>query len=540
MSIPFSSAPVPESARERDATTGQVVTYALGNAELALANQFFNLISFVIVVALGMNPLLIALIIGLKTLFDAVTDPVMAQITDNARTRWGRRVPFILVGGVGRSVLLLAVFLFFPRDVSVKTNEQIEAERVTVSAPASVEGAAGAESSAAVAAPVAKPVPAGMWARIAAGFDALTTDENPYHRRVFYYLLGASVLMTLLGTVVSVPYYALGIELAPSYDGRTRVVAFRTYVDKVMQLVQPWIIPFCFMSLFTTALDGLVWYGVAAFVVGVGSTVAIALVVKEPAYAVAGRRAPAIPLFRSMWLTARNPHFLKILALYVVFGFANGIFAQVGGFLVAFWIFGGDVVKGGMLNGYAHVVAVVLGFASIPLIQWACRRLGKHVALRYAILWMAAGAALTWVLYDPARPWMLLVMPFFFSVGIGSFYTILPTLMADVTDIDELENGVRREGMFGAVMAFLLKAILAFQAVAAAAILGLSGFDAAAGAMQAEGVFDRMRMLTAWVPAGLMVAGMLLLLAYPLTRARMDAVKAELVRRRAERLAAGE
>ena len=42
---------------------------------------------------LGMNPALVGLLGALPRLTDALTDPLMGYISDNSRTRWGRRRP---------------------------------------------------------------------------------------------------------------------------------------------------------------------------------------------------------------------------------------------------------------------------------------------------------------------------------------------------------------------------------------------------------------------------------------------------------------
>ncbi len=546
-----STAPAASGAEE-DAPRKEVVLYAVGNIEGGIANQFYNILNTLTVVVLGMNPLIIGLITSIKTLWDGVTDPVMAQITDNARTRWGRRIPFILVGGVTRVLFLVAVFVFFPRDPSIKSNADLQAAKVEQSAEraavAEVDAAQGAPEPGAdvVPAPASKapsppkigPKP-GLWEQLKGGVHAFLAADNTYHQHVAIYLLVACMIYALLSTVQSVPYYALGIELCPSYDGRTRVVVARAYVDKLMSFVAPWVMPFIFLPFFPTAIDGLVWYAVAVCVIGIPTTVAMCMVVKERSYHPDRKHPPAPPLLRSVWLTAKNPHFLKILFLYVLIGFSNGIFAQVGAFLVLFYVFGGDVLGGSLMNSYAAMVAGVLTFATLPLIKRASSRFGKHRALRWAIAWFSLGLAAKWFMLDPRFPWLVLLLPFFFSVGIASVYTLLPSLMADVTDIDELNTGVRREGMFGAVMAFLSKALTSLQPTIAAVVLIASGFDAALGAHQPAEVFTRMRLMASFVPAGMLLLTLIVLIRYPLTRERMEEVKAILAKRNADAALAG-
>jgi GPH family glycoside/pentoside/hexuronide:cation symporter len=53
---------------------------------------------------LGMNPALVGLLGAIPRLFDALIDPLMGYISDNAHTRWGRRRPFIFAGAIASGV----------------------------------------------------------------------------------------------------------------------------------------------------------------------------------------------------------------------------------------------------------------------------------------------------------------------------------------------------------------------------------------------------------------------------------------------------
>lgn len=102
-------------------------------------------------------------------IWDAISDPLMGHISDNFRSRWGRRRPFILVGGP-----LFCLFFFF------------------------------------------------MWCAP----DAWSETGK------FAYLLVMSLLFYTMYTVAMVPYSALGGELSRDYHERTRIYAFRTYWDR--------------------------------------------------------------------------------------------------------------------------------------------------------------------------------------------------------------------------------------------------------------------------------------------------------------------
>jgi GPH family glycoside/pentoside/hexuronide:cation symporter len=590
--------------QEQDATRGEVMLYAFGNIEGALASQFYNVMNAVLIMSLGMNPLFTGMLLGIKTFWDGVTDPIMAHITDNFKSRWGRRRPFILVGALSRILFMILVMFLIPND-TVESNAQVKAKqdaenaaKKVASAPqqapakaqsalpavvqsqqsapsttatASVDSTASAttttaldsttaaapataalaksDSTPAAAAPATVSAPEqkaevkplvlekkkkGMWANIGDGFKALKDPANAAQLKLVWFVLFAFLGFTTLSTIMSVPYYALGIELSPSYDGRTQVVTYRSIMDKFAGLAAPWVLPFCYLTIFEDVTIGLRWYAIIAAIVGIPSTVLMVMYTRERTQRNAlKKRKTEFGLFRSIWETVKNPHFLKILVLYKFFGFSIGIFAQIGLFLNVYWIFGGDKQAGTIMQGKTSTVAWVLAFAALPVVNWMCRRFQKHVALRVAIILMATGSILKWWAMNPEHPEYQYILPFFFSVGISSLYTVLSTMMADVTDIDELNTGTRREGMFGAVMAFLSKIIGTMQPIVAGAVLVASGFDASVGAAQPEEVITRMRLYFSIIPGVLCFLGLLLLYKYPLTRERMVEVKAELARRRA-------
>ena len=667
--------------KREDAKRGEVLLYAFGNIEASIADQFFGILNSILIVAMHVSPLLIGLILGIKTLWDSVTDPVMAYVTDNTRSRWGRRRPYILVGGVSRIALLLLICAFMPTGGHLSSNAVMEGQKFTNEAvgeaksahkttvmtfnqidtaepdikekmlnmlekteitaqeafqkvannhetlqkdleerkldleqkqlslanaekeyanspdfekeliipkglleaseeklakaeglinkaresqrnaiaaeisahyilethrptsdsdpgtPEQAQEKADAAYAAAGLEPMSiftiekKPPPVagkrkGMWANMKEGFGAFNDPKNFEQRKLIIYILFAVLLFTTFTTVQSVPYYALGIELCPSYDGRTRVVTYRAVMNKVAGLIQPWVPVFCFSLLFTTALKGLFWVAVIASIIGIPSTIIMCWFVKERTE-ISTTKKPQEKFFRSMWQVMHNRHFFKIFLLYWFLGLTNGIFIQVGFFLNVYWVMG-SALSGAKLGAGVGMLAWGLGLINLPLINWGCRRFQKHKVLRFAIIWMSIGTALKWWCMNPEHPEYQFILPFFFSVGISSVYTVLPTMMADVTDVDELNHGLRREGMFGAVMAFLMKMIGTFTPIIAGIVLVAAGLDPALEYEQAPETILRMRLMYSFIPAGMLLFALAILWRYPLTRERVMEIKDKL------------
>lgn len=521
----------PDAGKEKPVSTGEIILYGSGTICNSLIGGIYTLLTPLMVLILGMNPILVGLIITIKTIWDAVTDPIMASITDNARTRWGRRRPFILVGGVITIMLAILTWTFIPVGDTAKPNvkadvgiEQSAAQDTAVASFVTTDAIADqtiAEEKPEASAPEKK----GYWGGIRNGFATLK-ETSGQHRKIFIFLSITLMMLATSHTIFSVPYYALGIELSPSYHGRTRVVAYRSFFEKMQGLLSPWYLPFCMLAIFSTPIIGMKWLMVIIGAMALPAVLISSFYTRERTQV--SKQSAKVPIIKSMVQTLKNIHFLKIAALYIVLQLSLGLFFQFGLYVNIFHVFGGDQETamgfGAIMQGKIGSLGGLLAILSIPLITWMCNRFQKHNALRVALFMMVLGCLANWFCYVPGHPNLQYFVPFFFSLGISSTYTVLGTLMADVTDIDELNTGSRREGMFGAVMAWMSKAVGSLQGLAAGILLASTGLNPAAVAQPPETIL-KMRLMFSFVPAGVLLLSMLLLYRYPLTRERMAEIK---------------
>ncbi|MGE9269240.1 MAG: MFS transporter [Verrucomicrobiales bacterium] len=685
---------------EGDASRGEVAIYAFGNIEGAVADHVPTYLSSILVVTAYVNPMLLGLAYGIKTLWDGITDPIMASITDNTKSRYGRRRPYILIGGVLRILFLIAFVYFMPRatvlpnaymehqkvvsenckalakdhEAVVKSFEQLpEADPETQkrilsmlsgqvpaglvesikilfngekdtsmvgkaelamktlnetipyleeelftrekevadqkallanSASSSKEAIkeqailntrlkdldkvknlirdshlAQSQAIAIIAGtrylintygephsgahisleetqiqaqrlmeeagtPVIpvfeleeKPAPKrgkpkGSWEKLKDGFIAFNQPENASQRTLVLYFLVGILIFTTLTTMNSVAYHALGIELSPSYDGRTQVVVYKSIMNKIAGIAQHWVPVLCFSLLFQNAFDGLFYVMVGVAIIGIPSTLLMFFKTRERTHAIVKKSGDRPNIFKTIWQISKNPDFLRILFLFVFIGLTNGLFAAMGFYLNVYWVMG-SALSGATLIAWISMLAWVLGFLSLPIINWGCRKFQKHNLLKFAIIWMAIGTALKWWALNPEHPEYQFILPFFFSVGISMVYTVLPTMLADATDSDELRYGLRREGMFGAVNAFLMKLIGTLTPVLAGALLVASGFQPELEGNQSAQTITNMRLMYSLVPAVMLLFALVALWKYPLTRERVFEIK-EILKKRHE------
>ena len=101
-------------------------------------------------------------------------------------------------------------------------------------------------------------------------------------------------------------------------------------------------------------------------------------------------------------------------------------------------------------------------------------------------------------------------------------------MTADVTDFDDLENGTRREGSFGAFYGWTMKVGFAVCFLVSGFILEWTGFKASLGGSQPEGTLFAIRLLYTIVPAiGLLIA-MVVIARFPITREKAAEIRHQL------------
>jgi GPH family glycoside/pentoside/hexuronide:cation symporter len=443
---------------------GGVGDTLMQNAVNNMANQVLNIF-------LGVNPVLVSVAIFISRLWDAFTDPIMGAISDNTRTRFGRRRPYMLAGGLGAGLLFVLLWSF----------------------------------------PIAR------------------TDLG-----YFYWFLGCSLAFYTCYSIFSVPYNALGYELSPSYNERTRIMAFKFVFAAIGGLMIQWQFKLTQLDCFENTLDGMrtVSIGVAAVIVV--STCIPALFCRERlAREVALQRK--VKLFDSLQTTFRNRTFgLLMLALILC---CLGLFmvTQMGIYINIYYIYGGDKQAAATMLGIAGTTYHLMGgILASPVISFVAARIGKKKMLMIGLGLAMCGAASKFFTYNVDRPFLQLASLALMSPGLACLWILTSSMVADICDEDELENGTRREGMFSAVYGYVIKIGISFGLLLTGFLLNAVGFDANLGADQIPRAIFAMRVLHAAVPAVALLVALILISRFPITPERAAWVRAELDKRHAK------
>lgn len=473
-SPPLPSGGVPTASDTNKAsppTRRELMLYALGTTATGLPTGAISSLNFPIFnMLLGVNPGWLGTVGAIANFWDALIHPLIGYASDRTRSRWGRRRPYLLGGTV-----LIAV--------------------------------------------------------LAAVFFQFGTGWMPQSYLAWY--LAFSLLLFTATATFSVPYYALGIEIATDYDQRTRVVAYRSVMDKSSGIANQWM--FRFVELFSNSLFGAKVLGVIVGVVALGAGLCTFFGTKERFGS--GRVQKSVAVRESLWTAMGNvlasSVYRRLLFVWVIMTLNIGLFNALGLYLNVYYVYGGNKAAGATLGGVVGTLGLALSIAAIPFTARLCRKFGKHQVLKMALWLYMTGSLLKWVCINPHHPWLQLVLPFFFSIGISSVFVVMSSMQADIVDLDEYEHGGRREGMFGAVGAWVMKLGGALALALSGWIVVVTGFDVAHAGQQPEGVFLKMRILFSLAPVLGSIAALLCLRNYPLTRERSEEIRAELEIRRA-------
>ena len=473
MSLPAEKTPPPSDntvspPQDEIASRKELFAYGLfGVGEQNVLASSNMLMMPVLNIGLGISPTLVSTMIALKGVWDAITDPVFGYVSDNTRSRWGRRRPYILVGGLLSAVIAPLLWYFDP-----------------------------SWSEASIIA----------W-------------------------VGIGLLLLTLATSASFTgYYALGIEMAPSYKERTRVVAWRTFFQKASGILIPWFPAFIVLPLFGGEVTGVRVLTLIFAVIMVPISFIIFYYTRERTQV--DETIEKENIVRALVGTLSNIHFLKITFMYMVLLTLMAIFSIFGLYMNIYYIYGGDKQAGTTINGIAGSLGFVLGLLAVPLVTWLCNRVQKHRAMVICIILMGSGDLMKFFCYNPAHPYLQLIVPFFYVFGISGVFMVLPSMMADVVDIDELNTGQRREGMFGAASSLFMKSAQAVGAFLSGIVLTWCGFNADLGGAQSAATFFNMRLAFSLGPPLMLSLCLLVLYKYPLTEQYMNEVHDILVERR--------
>ncbi|APB34270.1 Na+/melibiose symporter and related transporters [Gloeomargarita lithophora Alchichica-D10] len=457
---------------------GEKLSYGAGDLGPAIAANLivvFQLIFFTNVA--GLNPGIAGTVLLIGKAWDAVNDPMIGLLSDRTQNPWGRRLPWLFWGAIP-----FGLSFFF------------------------------------------------LWL-----VPQFSPDPAQNQTLLFWYYVLVAIAVNTFYTVVNLPYTALTAELTQDYDERTSLNSFRfgfsisgSILSLILALVIFQLIP----------NDPLRQYLVLG---GVG-----AVIITLPLYWCVGgirRRAiqmeqtrrettnsAMIPIGEQLQIAFRNRPFLFVIGIYLCSWLAVQNTVAIIPYFVKNWMGLSD-------QAFTQVVLAVQVTALVMLFVWArlSAALGKKMVYFLGMLaWIGAQTGLFFL--QPGQTTLLFGLAVVAGVGVATAYLIPWSMIPDVIELDELETGQRREGIFYALMVFLQKIGLAIGLFLVGQALEVSGFiKTVAGQpepIQPAAALWAIRVMIGPLPTLVLILGLVFAYFYPITREKHAEILLQLAERK--------
>ncbi|UJH67525.1 MFS transporter [Allomuricauda sp. SCSIO 65647] len=459
---------------------GQKLAFGIG----MFANQMFpailGIFMVVLVEDLGFPGWMWSLIYFFPRIFDSITDPIMGFISDNTKSKWGRRKQYVLIGG-----LIMGIAFIF------------------------------------------------MW-------QLYAEDTLQYN---FWYFFLWSIIFYLGLTFFSVPYVAMGYEMSDDFHERTDIMAIAQWIGQWAWVIAPW---------FWVIMYDQDWFpsaDVAVRELAIWVAIPCAICALVPAIFIKSKSTlnenyeplnsanignsvkKIIKSFKEAFMISQ---FRKIcIATFLIFNAFNTV-AALTFFVVVYKLFNGDADASGIwVSLFGCLGALGTTFIVIPTVTWMAKAMGKKKAFMVSQGISVVGYIMLYFLFVPGKPWMYIIGLPFFSFGIGSLFTIMMSMTADVIDIDELNSGKRREGIFGAIYWWMVKVGFAIAGALSGLIIAIVGFNPDLATTGQQSAVDGLLAFFCFFPMAGTIFAMLVMRKYDVSEKRANEIRAELEKRKA-------
>lgn len=523
------------------------LAYGAGDMGPALTANIlvFFLLPFLTNVA-GLNPSLAGSVLFIGKISDAINDPIIGILSDRTSTKWGRRIPWIILSAIPFGCI------FFLQWIVPKFSEN--------------------------------------------------SGLNNTYLFIYYLLIG--VLFNLFYTTVNLPYQALTPELTQDYNERTSLNSFRfsfsigasifslILAGIIFQIFQGSdqqkymilglictifsIIPllWCpliikergYQSLLTTKQRKTIGYlllvittflliyaiiniavnsngekiflGIIAILLSILiGVIAWSLMIAKNEPHLDHKliendqgQSNQLGFLQQLKIVFQNRPFLFVVGIYLCSWLAVQLTASILLFFVVNWI-------GLPEASFPKVAIAVQGTALIMLFIWQkiSQKLDKKIVYFLgSSIWIIAQIGL--FLVQPGQTFLLYFLAILAGCGVSTAYLIPWSMIPDVIDLDELETGKRREGIFYGFMVLLQKFGLALGLFLVGIALDASGFiktvAGEAPPIQPDSALWAIRLVVAPFPAFILLMGIILAYFYPITREYHTQIRLKLEERK--------
>ncbi|NCO74305.1 MAG: MFS transporter [Cyanobacteria bacterium] len=481
----------------------------------------------------GLSPGVAGSILFVGKIADAINDPIIGVFSDRTQTKWGRRIPWIIIAAIPFGVTFFLQWIV-PNfsDNSSLNNTLLFIYYLIIGIVFNL-----------------------FYTAVNLPYQALTPElTQDYNERTslnsfrFSFSIGASILSLILaGAIFQVyqgnnqeKYLVLGIistifstlplfwcPLIVKERGYQPLLNYkqRKITAYILITIATILVIFGLINLVNSTsgedtFSAAMYLLVALFI----SIISISLIIaktephllQELTINPDDNSSSTIPFFEQLKIVFQNKPFLYVVGIYLCSWLAVQLTASILLYFVVNWMGLPDAQ-------FPRVAIAVQGTALIMLFVWQkiSNKLDKKIVYFLgSTIWIIAQIGL--FLVQPGQTFLLYALAMLAGCGVSVAYLIPWSMIPDVIDLDELNTGERREGLFYGFMVLLQKFGLAFGLFLVGIALEASGFikpiEGEAIPIQPESALWAIRLVVAPLPAVILLAGIILAYFYPITR----------------------
>ena len=476
--------------KPKTCSTGSMFTYSLGECANSLVmNGIFGFAMLFYTKSLGLDPTWAGLAMSLSVFWEAVTEPVMGHISDNTRSSWGRRHPYMLVGGL---LMALCSYLIW-------------------TVPGFCRGS---------------------------------------QMGIFWYLVGMNLLLRTGLTMFFIPYMALGFEMCGDYQGRSRLQGIRQIFNMAANFAGPamaWVFFFGGKgNTQATTIEANYHHMGGTFAVATAIFVILVCVFtfrwrEDTSNA---PRSSEHGWFKEFFLEMKtiladpNPRWVFTFIFIVCAGMVivSSLQMFVYDDFMQFPAWQKSIAHGSTMIGMALGALVSMGLTKrfdkkgAVLIGGAISIIG-NVMLAVLFLTGIVKPDTTLAVGGVTLPLALILFVIFHAsywFGNGIMLPVSTAMMADVSEVRRLKTGEVKDGGYSSVFSLAMRMAISFSLIVAGWCLSGIGYqvpkDGKAVTQTPQAIWN-LGMVTFVVGAVICLVSLLTIRLYPITRGRLEELR---------------
>jgi GPH family glycoside/pentoside/hexuronide:cation symporter len=474
-----------------------MLTYGVGECANSLVmNGVFGFAMIFFTKALGLNPAWAGVAMSVSVIWEAIFEPIMGHISDNTRSRWGRRHPYMIVGGTMMAICSYLIW-FVPQ---IFHTSQLS---------------------------------------------------------ILGYVIAINLLLRTGLTMFFIPYMALGFEMCSDYQGRAKLQSIRQIFNMAANFAGPalaWSIFFQDRGNIrgTTVAANYLHMGV---VFSISTAVFVAIVVlftfhrhEDTRHAAREAEAGWVNGFlvdMKQILRDPNPRWVFVFVFVVCAGMVLVSSLQIFVYddYMKFSAFEKSIAHGATMVGMALGAFLSVGLAkkfdkrNAVLFGGLVSVLANlMLGLLFVTGWVPRDAA--WIVAGHVVPLALcLFVPLHatYWLGNGIMLPIANAMMADVSEIHQLQSGINKDGAYSSVFSLSMRMAISLSMLVSGYCLDVIGYKVPTGGeavTQSPETIWRLGAVTFVIGAFICLLSLLAIRKYPVTHGLIDETRTNGSRKR--------